>query len=208
MKINGIIRQAMNGFLEVYSIVNSILSSKTYILYKKGCKNAWLVDIGDVEPVLSFLQENKLEVKGIFLTHGHYDHFYGLQSLVESFPDSKVYATAYTKQAIASEELNLSTKCEKPIIYQGDNIFVVKEGNEFTLFEDEPPLHIYEVPGHNPGCMAMVVGDYIFTGDAYIPGLGVKDFVPYADKEKAKQSMERALKLSEGKMVFAGHYVE
>lgn len=193
--------------LEVFSIVNSILSSKTYILYKKGYNKAWLVDMGDVEPVLAFLQKNNLTVEGVFLTHGHFDHFYGLQSLVIDYPNCKVYATTYTKQAIASEELNLSTKCEKPIIYKSEGVFVVHEGEEFVLFKDEPPLQIYEAPGHNPGCMAMVVGDLIFTGDAYIPGLGVKDFVPYANKEQAKQSMERILKLAEGKTVYAGHLV-
>lgn len=194
--------------IEVFSIVNSVSYSKTYILHTNGCNKVWLIDIGDVEPVFKFLEERKLTVAGVFLTHGHFDHFYGLQSLAEHFPDCKVFATAYTKQAIASVELNLSTKCEKPIRYEGDNVLVVQEGDEFVLFEGEPSIHIYEVPGHNPGCMAMIVGDYIFTGDAYIPGLGVKDFVPYANKEQARQSMERIIKLSEDKMIFAGHQVD
>ena len=193
---------------EVFGIVNSVSNSKTYILHTKGCDKVWLVDIGDIEPVLQFLREKQLSVAGVFLTHGHFDHFYGLQSLVEHFPDCKVYATSYTKQAVASEELNLSTKCEKPITYKGDNVTEVHEGDEFVLFDGEPALQIYEVPGHNPGCMAMIVGAYIFTGDAYIPGLGVKDFVPYANKEQAKQSMERILKLAEGKTIFAGHKVD
>ncbi len=193
--------------MEVYVIVNSTLNSKTYILYEKGCASCWLVDIGDIEPVVQFLKNHRLTVKGVFLTHGHYDHFYGLQELVEQYPDCKVYATTYTKQAIATEELNLSCKLEKPIKYEGENVVSVSEGDEYMLFDGEPPLHIYEVPGHNPGCMAMIVGDYIFTGDAYIPGLGVKDFVPFADKEQAKQSMERVLKLAEGKTIFAGHKV-
>lgn len=194
--------------IEVHSIVNSVLSSKTYILHKNGCDKAWLVDIGDIEPVLSFLQVNKLKVEGVFLTHGHFDHFYGLQLLLENFPECKVFSTAYTKQAIASEELNLSTKCGKPIRYEGKNVFEVHEGDEFTLFEGEPLLQIIEVPGHNPGCMAMIVGDYIFTGDAYIPELGVKDFVPYADKELARQSMGRLIKLAGGKTIFAGHQLD
>lgn len=193
--------------MEILSIVNSVSNSKTYLLHKIGFDKAWLVDIGDIEPVLDFVQKNNLIVEGIFLTHGHFDHFYGLQSLVKHFPKSKVYATAYTKQAIGSEELNLSTKCKKPITYKGDNVLEVHEGDEFYLFEGEPSLHIYEVPGHNPGCMAMIVGDYIFTGDAFIPGLGVKDFVPYANKELAKQSMERLIKLAEGKRIYAGHKV-
>lgn len=194
--------------LDIYTVVNSVSDSKTYVLYKKGCKRAWLIDIGDIDPVLSFLQVNKFVVEGVFLTHGHFDHFYGLQSLVEQFPHSNVYATSYTKQAIASAELNLSTKSEKPIMYNGNNIVVVHEGDTFMLFEGEPSLQIYETPGHNPGCMTMVVGDNIFTGDAYIPGLGVKDFVPYADKEQAKKSMERILKLAVGKTIFAGHQVK
>ena len=194
--------------VEVFGIVNSILNSKTYILHTKGCNKVWLIDIGDIEPVFQFLEERKLTVAGVFLTHGHFDHFYGLQSLVEHHPDCKIYTTAYTKQAIASVELNLSTKCEKPIRYEGDNVFVVQEGDEIVLFKGEPSIHVYEVPGHNPGCMAMIVGDYIFTGDAYIPGLGVKDFVPYANKEQARQSMERILKLAEGKTIIAGHKVD
>ena len=104
--------------------------------------------------------------------------------------------------------MNLSAKCEKSIIYKGGNVTEVHEGDEFLLFDDEQMLQIYETPGHNPGCMVMIVGSYIFTGDAYIPGLGVKDFVPYANKEKAKQSLERIIKLAEGKTVLAGHKVD
>lgn len=191
--------------LEVFSIVNSVSNSKTYILHTNGCDKVWLIDIGDTDPVFHFLDKRKLMVAGVFLTHGHFDHFYGLEFLVQCYPNCKVYATTYTKQAIASEELNLSTKCEKPITYKGDNVIEVHEGDEFSLFEGEPSLHIYETPGHNPGSIAMIVGDNIFTGDAYIPGLGVKDFVPYADKKQAKLSMERILKLAEGKTIFAGH---
>lgn len=194
--------------IEVYSIVNSVLNSKTYILYKHGCDKAWLVDMGDLDPVITFLANHKLTVVGVFLTHPHYDHFYGLRALIELYPDCNIYSTVYTKHAIASEDLNLSTKCEKPIRYDGKKVDEVREGDEFTLFEDEPSLQIIEVPGHNPGCMAMIVGDYIFTGDAYIPGLGVKDFVPYADKAQAKQSMERILKLAEGLTIYAGHKVD
>lgn len=193
--------------MQVYSIINSVLNSKTYILHKDGRDKVWLVDIGDITPVLHFLDEYKLSVEGVFLTHPHYDHFYGLQELVEHFPECKVFATAYTKQAIASEELNLSCKLEKTIRYEGENVVSVSEGDEFVLFDGEPNLYICEVLGHNLGCMAMIVGDYIFTGDAYIPGLGVKDFVPYAEKEQAKLSLERIMNLAEGKTIFAGHQV-
>lgn len=193
--------------IQVTEFVNSVFNSKTYILFKKGVSKAWLVDIGDVEPVVAFLKEQSLTVEGVLLTHGHFDHFYGLPSLMEHYPQCKVYATEYTKMVLASDEMNLSKPNNRPITYEGDNIVLVKESDELDLFEGEPAMHVCEVPGHNPGCMALVMDNILFTGDAYIPGLGVKDFVPYADKAQAKQSMERLIKLAEGKRVCAGHEV-
>lgn len=96
---------------------------------------------------------------------------------------------------------------ETPITYEGDNVVVVHEGDEMTLFEDEPTMLFYETPGHNQGCLTMVLGDVIFTGDAYIPGIGVNTKVWLSDKEKALQSLEKILKLAEGKMVLSGHKV-
>lgn len=39
-------------------IVNSVFTSKTYILSQVGYDNAWLVDKGDIEPVLFSLEEH------------------------------------------------------------------------------------------------------------------------------------------------------
>ena len=60
---------------------------------------------------------------------------------------------------------------------------------------------------HNPGCLTMVMGDMIFTGDAYIPGIGANTRVPRSNKEQAKQSLERIMELAKGKKVFPGHLV-
>ncbi len=193
--------------LRIKEIVNSIFTSKTYILYKEGRGSAWLVDIGDVEPVLAFLKEKGLTVAGVIITHGHFDHIYGLPSLVERFPGCKVYTSEYGKASLASDKLNMSRYHESPMRYEGDNVVVVHEGDEVRLFEDEPSMVFYETPGHNPGCLTMVMGDLIFTGDAYIPGVMVNTQLPHADKVLARQSLERILKLAEGKQILSGHKV-
>lgn len=194
--------------IQVHDITNIIFTSKTYILYREGEDKAWLVDIGDVEPVLEFLKEKHLIVEGVFLTHAHFDHIYGLESLVEHFPECKVYVTEFANQALASDKLNMSRYHGTPIVYEKDNIVVVHEGDSVSLFEGEPRMVFYETPGHNPGCLTMVMGDMIFTGDAYIPGVGANTRLPRADKEQAKISLERILKLAEGKHVLSGHQVE
>ena len=192
----------------IHDITNNTFSSKTYILSKQGEDKAWLIDIGDIEPVLSYLDERRLSVEGVFITHAHFDHIYGIEALVERFPECKVYVCEYAKQALASEKLNMSRYHGTPINYMSDNEVVVRDGDTMILYEEEPPMEFYETPGHNPGCLTMVMGDKIFTGDAFIPGVGVNTKLPRADKVKAKISLERILKLAEGKTVLSGHEIE
>lgn len=191
--------------IQIKEFVNSIFTSKTYILYREGKDVAWLVDIGDVAPVVSFLKAKGLIVRGVFLTHAHFDHIYGLEDLIKFFPDCKVYCTKYAKEALASDKLNMSKYHGTPIIYQKGNVVVAHEGDQMTLFEDEPQMEFYETPGHNPGCLTMVMGDLIFTGDAYIPGVGANTQLPYSDKQLAKQSLDRILNLTIGRRLYPGH---
>lgn len=194
--------------IEIHGITNTIFTSKTYILSKKGEDKAWLVDIGDIKPVLSYLEERHLYVEGVFLTHAHFDHIYGILSLLERFPKCKVYVNAYAKEALASEKLNMSKYHESPVSYSGSKAIVLKEGDEMRLYAGEPAMQFYETPGHNPGCLTMVIGDVIFTGDAFIPGIGVNTIPPHSNKEQAKKSLEKILKLAEGKTVLSGHQIE
>ncbi len=191
----------------IKEVVNRVFTSKTYILYREGSELAWMVDIGDVEPVFSFLEEKQLTVAGVFITHGHFDHIYGLPSLMERFPACKVYVTEFCKESLASDKLNLSRYHSAPMVFESDNVIVVHEGEKMSLYPDEPLAQFYETPGHNPGCVTVVMGDMVFTGDAYIPGVKVNTQLPYADKVLAQQSLERILKLAEGRKVYSGHKV-
>lgn len=202
-----LLRLGSNTMLRIIDITNTIFSSKTYILSKEGEEKAWLVDIGDIDPVLSYLKKHQLNVSGVFITHGHFDHIYGLKSLMEHYPNCKVYVTEYGKAALTSDKLNMSRYHETPFVYEGDNVVIVHEGESMSLFEGEPEMVFYETPGHNPGCLTMVLGDMIFTGDAYIPGVGANTQLPHANKEQAKQSLDHILKLAEGKTILSGHQV-
>ena len=194
--------------VQIKEIVNSIFTSKTYILFFEGENKAWLVDIGDVEPVVTFLEHKGLKVKGVFLTHAHFDHIYGLPDLVKRYPQCKVFVTEYAKEGLSSDKLNMSRYHETPITYEGDNVVVVYEGESLRLFEGEPLMEFYETQGHNPGCLTMVLGDLIFTGDAYIPGVGANTQLPHSNKEQAAKSMERILKLAEGRTILCGHSIQ
>lgn len=194
--------------IQVNEIVNSVFTSKTYFITKAKVKKTWLVDIGDIDPVIDFLEEQHLIVAGVFISHGHFDHIYGLPSLIKHYPACKVYTTEFGKKSLASDKLNMSRYHGIPINFESENVVMVHEGESMCLYEGEPEMVFYETPGHNPGCLTMVLGDFIFTGDAYIPGVGANTQLPHANKAQAQQSLERILKLAEGKTIFSGHHVD
>lgn len=194
--------------LQVKEIVNSVFTSKTYVLYQEGKRKAWLVDIGDIGPVIAFCKDKGIVIEGVFLTHAHFDHIYGLLELLEIFPDCKVYTNDYGKQALASDRMNMSRYHETPIVYDGNNVLLVQDGEEFSLFDNESKMHFFETPGHNPSCLTLVIGDLIFTGDAYIPEIGVNTSLPHADKELAKLSLKKIIELAEGKTILSGHKID
>ena len=110
-------------------------------------------------------------------------------------------------EALGNERVNMSRYHEMPINYRGDNVRVVSEGNRIPLFEEMEAI-CYETPGHNPSCLTFEIGDYLFTGDAFIPGVAVVTNLPKGDKALAEQSLKRIQLLASDKTVCPGHEIE
>jgi glyoxylase-like metal-dependent hydrolase (beta-lactamase superfamily II) len=51
------------------------------------------------------------------------------------------------------------------------------------------------------------IGNYLFTGDSYIPGVKVVTTFRGGDKNLAARSVEKILKWAEGKKICPGHEV-
>ena len=195
--------------MTVSHIVNSVFTSRTYILTQEGSSSVWLVDCGDVALIvdmLSSLGDDTSMIKGVLLTHVHYDHIYGLPRLTEMFPSLRVYTNEYGKKALTDIRLNYSKYHNDSIVYESENVVTCDEGSVIELF-DGVQAKVYHTPGHSPSCLTYEVGDYLFTGDAYIPGIKVVTTLKGGDKQKAAESVERIHRLAEGKKVCAGHEV-
>ncbi len=194
--------------VKVSYIVNSVFTSKTYFLTQEGNPSVWLVDCGDVPPIVDMLSSmgGAFIIKGVLLTHVHYDHIYGLSRLTEKFPSLRVYTNEYGKNALTDIRLNYSKYHNDPIEYESENVVTCDEGTMIELF-DSVQAKVYHTPGHNPSCLTYEVGDYLFTGDAYIPGIKVVTTFKGGDKVRAAESVERILQLAEGKVVCPGHKV-
>lgn len=186
--------------IKIHQVVNSVFTSNTFVL-SNAQGLAFLVDIGDFEPIL---QLGVKEIKGVFLTHVHYDHIYGLRELLERFPNCPIYTSEWGVEALASDKLNFSRYHGDPLIIKCENVKVLSEGDKKELF-DGISLDVFETPGHNRSCLTFKVGNSIFTGDAYIPGIKVVTTLPNANKMDAEASKERIVTMAQGLDLYPGH---
>lgn len=189
--------------LKVKKIINNIFSSNTYLLFDDNYFYCWLIDIGDFNKVADAIPVG-VQVRGVFLTHTHFDHVYGINALHRAYPDCRVYTSEYGKVALFDEKKNFSKYHEAPFVYEGTDVLVVNEGNCVELYP-ETSMKVYSTPGHCPSCLTYVAGNWVFTGDSYIPDVKVVTKLPGGDRIIAKQSLDKILQLAEGKVVCAGH---
>ena len=169
-----------------------------------GDEVVWLVDCGDFGKVLECIGEKA--IAGVLLTHAHFDHIYGMPALLERFPRCRIVTNETGRDALGDAKRNLSHYNGTPVALspEPDAFLLVREGDRVALF-DGVEARIYETPGHDPGCLTFAVGDYLFVGDAYIPGEKVITNLPGGDKALAAESVARIRALTPTKTLCPGH---
>lgn len=171
---------------------NSLLNSLTYKFGKT------IIDPGDMTGAFKL-------VHSILLTHAHFDHIYGLNRVLELNPDAKVYTNGFGKEMLLDAKKNLSYYHESPmVISREDAVIVVKDEEEISL-EKGTVAKAFFTPGHNPSCITWAIGEALFTGDSYIPGIKVVTNLPGGNKEQASDSLYLINKLAVGRTIYPGH---
>lgn len=196
--------------LQVRPIVNDYQHSYTYILYQEECEYVWLVDCGSaIEEVEDWLKAKQKRLKGVFLTHSHDDHTFGLRRLLSTHPTLPIYLSAHEGiKCVQDTRLNLSKYTSEPYQVFSDYFIELKNGDKVQLFQNEE-LTAIQADGHSPDSMIYWVGNRLFTGDAYIPPLPVVTKLPGADKQRAAESLTKIKTLVEKEhlVICAGHSI-
>lgn len=121
-----------------------------WALVNQDNKQLYVVDPGDAEPVLAFCREHSLSLKGILITHHHWDHTNGVEKLVTKFSGLPVYGPSN------SPFDGITHKLEDDAV--------------ITLDELQLTLAIMHVPGHTLDHIAYYNEDMIFCGDTLFNG--------------------------------------
>lgn len=189
--------------VEVKQIVNSFLQSNTFVLSLDGENDVYLIDIGDIEPVVNLIGGKN--VRGVFLTHAHFDHVYGINNLIRFFPKCTIYGSGKTLNALKDDKLNFSYYYETPLSYKQHNECEVRS-EDIILLWDKIPINVLPTPGHSPGSTSYIVDNVIFTGDAYIPNIATVTKLKGGDKWAADNSVEIIKKhIREKSLLCPGH---
>jgi len=121
-----------------------------YLYFCEKSGEGVLIDAGcdseDIKTISSFIRENNITVKGILLTHGHYDHIISIDEL-KKLLSALVYSHEAEKVILEEPSLNLSTRIGMNIMFTPDKLF--NDGDVFKLRSAN--LKVLHTPGHTTG---------------------------------------------------------
>lgn len=155
-------------------------------------QEVWLVDCGDVKPILDWMERNrKTNVIGVLLTHSHFDHIYGLNNLSEKFPHICVYvANQVGFDALYDIKQNGSKYAEIPFVLADDIKIYLLQNVEvnIVLWKGIGGSH-HIAKGHSRDSVCFEFANYLFTGDSFIPNIRTVSKLKGGNKEEAKQTV-------------------
>ncbi len=104
---------SLGGLNEMGKNCYVIEIDKDIFVFDCGLKyaNENLYGIDYIIPDFEYLVKNKNRIKGVFLTHGHYENIGAIQDLIKEIPKIKIYATKFTKFILTNDGVD-----EKKII--------------------------------------------------------------------------------------------
>lgn len=178
------------------------LQSNIYLVSKDiNSKDAILFDCGDLsDELVEYIEKNNINVKAIFLTHGHFDHI----SAVPYFQKkgAKVYSHLNEDDKIECKNLDTNIYNMDLVPFKAD--FHVKDEEEIKI--SDLNVKVLFTPGHSSGsCVYLVEDTALFTGDTiFKESFGRYDFYD-SNFNDLKKSLEKILLLKKDYTIYPGH---
>ena len=193
--------------LEIQTIVSMPFAENTYVLWKKGSKNAVVVDPGfEPDAIIDFLNERGLVVGAILNTHGHSDHIAGNAPLKNAFPDAPLLIGLHDAPLLTDPEANLSAGYGFDVLSPPADQ-TVREGDVVSFAG--LTFEVLDIPGHSPGHVVFVIRErpvIVMGGDVLFRGsIGRTDF-PGGDFDLLASGIRKKLyTLPDDTIVYPGH---
>ncbi len=155
------------------------------------------------DALAGFVRDRALRPQWILDTHVHADHVTALAHLRDRLGGTTGIGAHVTEIQETFREFYSAAPEFAADGSQFDHLF--EDGETFAV--GAIPARVMHIPGHTPACVAYVIGDAVFTGDALLmPDFGTArcDF-PGGDARALYRSVRRLLDLPGETRMFVGH---
>ncbi|MCX8748742.1 MULTISPECIES: MBL fold metallo-hydrolase [Snodgrassella] len=176
------------------------------LLWDDVSKEAVLTDVGgEAERLLEAVETHQLNLKAIWLTHGHLDHASGVEELTTLQPVPVLgphQADNYWLQALPDVTASYGFPISQPFIPTR----WLKEGEALKV--GEHTFIVFHIPGHTPGHVVfysqanklLIAGDVLFR-----ESIGRTDFPGGNHSDLIRGIQEKLLSLPDDTRVLPGH---
>lgn len=176
-------------FAKMFTV--GMLATNCFIVGDKDSGEAVVIDPGfdresEAQPIFDEVERNGFRIKYIINTHGHPDHNGGNRILKRR-----------SQAPILIHEADASMLNDPPVdrkLCDGD---LIELGNM--------RLRVIHTPGHSPGSIVLLAGDYVFSGDTLFAGSIGRYDLPGASLDELVGSLKKLLALPDYVRVFPGH---
>lgn len=189
----------------VVKLVSSYKNANTFVVEINEF-DIIIVDLGNypIDELLKWISVNNKNLLGLFLTHEHADHCYGVD-LLKSKIEFTLYCSEKCDINMRDPKQNFSRYIEdfETFSIQSEAV-VIKEGQtlNFNGFE----ILVMETPGHSPGSICLFAENIAFTGDSILNNIESPLSFPHSSKKEYQHSKINILKkLNFETKIYPGH---
>ena len=190
--------------LKIGKLVLSVCATNCYFVYEEGKKEVIFFDPGDQgEMIYEKLKNAGFSVAAIYLTHGHFDHIWGVNEL-RRLSGAKVYALDVEEKLLKSVELNLSEQFGRAYTVTPD--VLLKDGE--VIENAGISCRVIATPGHTKGGCAYYFEEagFLISGDTlFEESIGRTDFPTSSYSELIHAVKEKIFVLPDEVKIFPGH---
>ena len=193
--------------MKIENFVLGPIGTNCYIVTNEETKECFAVDMAACpKEYVNHIKAAGLTMKGLFLTHGHFDHILGIDSFLKEFP-VPVYAGVEEQPVLADARLNVAS------MYGGDYTFTgeeaLEDGQELECAGIK--IKVLHTPGHTIGgcCYYLPEEKVLFSGDTLFCGsIGRTDLPTGSSSTLVRSVREKLMCLPEETHVYPGHMDE
>lgn len=186
------------------TVVTGDIQENCYIAWDEATLKGIIIDPGDdVDKISRRVKKLKVEVIGIYNTHGHFDHTGAVAPLVDIFNvpfalhqgDAKLVSALKDQGALFGIRLHL--KSPSVDVWLEDNA-TIQVGNSVGK--------VLHTPGHSAGGVCFLFDQLAFVGDTLFAGsVGRTDLPGGNGAQLVKSIQSKLMTLDDNVIVLCGH---